>query len=104
MTRNWSNTMAVGKQLHQRFQEVLDGIVKLDTEEKYINMRQDLNGEELSIGDRILVCTEKRYGWLDYAKIVGESNLTWRIEIEDTNTYNRKRNFEKNSKRILKVA
>ena len=70
---------------------------------KHKVMKQDLNGEELSIGDRILICTEKDYGWLGYAKIIGESNLTWRIEIEDTNTYNRKRNFEKNPKRILKV-
>ena len=67
-------------------------------------MRQDLNGEELSIGDRILVCSEKEYGWLGYAKIVAETNLSWKIELEDTNTYNRKRNFEKNPKRILKVC
>lgn len=64
---------------------------------------QDLNGNELAIGDRILVCVEKDYGWLGYATIIGESKLTWRIKLEDATVYNQTRNFDKNSKRILKA-
>lgn len=70
---------------------------------KHKVMRQDLNGEELSIGDRILVCYEKDYGWLGYATITGETSLTWRIDFDNPNVYNRQRNFDKNPKRILKV-
>ena len=95
--------MLVGKKLYQQLQEIIDAECKVITEARYINMRQDLNGEELLIGDRILVCTDKEYGWLGYATIVGETNLSWKIQLDDTTWSNNKRNFEKNPKRILKA-
>ena len=97
------HTFYVGKKGMEQWNTVLAQIAKIDCENRYIGMRQDLNGEELSIGDRILVCYEKEYGWLGYAKIIGETNLSWKIELDDTTWSNNKRNFEKNPKRILKA-
>lgn len=65
-------------------------------------MKQDRNGLDLFIGDRILICIEKEYGWLGYAKILGETNLSWKIELEE-DSYNKNRLFNKDPRRILKA-
>ena len=98
------HNIVLGQRSYSMYNAVITDAVHQIVEDRYYNMRQDLNGEELSIGDRIIVCYEKEYGWLGYATIIGETNLSWKIELEDTNTYNKKRNFEKNPKRILKVC
>ena len=86
------------------WQDAINTACKEWIEDRYLTMRQDMNGEELSTGDRILVCYEKDYGWLGYATITGETSLTWRIDFDNPNVHNRQRNFDKNPKRILKVA
>lgn len=95
--------IVLGQGSYSIYNAAITDAVRQIVEDRYYNMRQDLNGKELSIGDKILVCIEKEYGWLGYATIVGETNLSWKIELDDTTWYNNKRNFEKNPKRILKV-
>ncbi len=94
--------MFLGERAYKAVTDVLKEHEKNACEDRYLNMTQDLNGNELVIGDKILICIEKDYGWLGYAHIIGESKLTWRIKLEDSNTYNQTRNFDKNPKRIIK--
>lgn len=98
-----SYNLVMGKFGLDAFNRLVLAATREWTEDRYYNMTQDLNGNELAIGDRILVCVEKDYGWLGYATIIGESKLTWRIKLEDSTNYNQTRNFDKNSKRILKA-
>lgn len=97
------HNIVLGQRSYSLYNAAITDAVHQIVEDRYYNMRQDLNGADLSIGDRILVCHEKEYGWLGYAIIVGETNLSWKIMLENTNAYHKKRNFEKNPKRILKV-
>ena len=98
----YSYHMLMGKSTLNMFNEIIAQQLKYGVEERYINMRQDYNGQELGIGDKILICTEKEYGWLGYATIIGETPLSWKIEVLDPNAWNKFRNIDKNAKRILK--
>ena len=68
-------------------------------------MITDIDGKEIGIGDTILICSTKEYGWLDRYVIVGETKTQFKLKAVDSkSTWPRELNREKMgcNKRALK--